>query len=183
MGRGLYSEGRFNEGFFALRVWGAYFWNFKVFTPKECKCEEFCLQTRLGGEFCSPDVIIHKGHYPSCPKPQFQSEAKCKAIDMYCRANKTHFHKKGFALSLVLKGKRFRNRRWSIAKLQALFAFLVCLIRDPTRSRFRHLTANGKPRFAVSGFTLAVCPFLGLKLIDSLTFISAIKSSCKIMFR
>ena len=175
-------EGRFNGGFFALRVWGAYFWHFTVLTPKECKCEEFCLQTRLGREFCSPDVIIHKGHYPSFPKPQFQSEAKCKAIDMYSPANKTHFHKKGFALSLVLKGKRFGNRRWSIAKLQALFAFLVCLIRDPTRSRFRHLTANGKPRFAVRGFTLAVCPFLGLKLIDSLTFISAIKSSCKIMF-
>ena len=183
MGRGLYSEGRFNDGFLRYEFGGAYFWNFKVFIPKECKCEEFCLQTRLGGEFCSPDVIIHKGHYPSCPKPQFQSEAKCKAIDMHSRANKTHFHKKGFALSLVLKGKRFGNRRWSIAKLQALFAFLVCLIRYPTRSRFRHLTANGKPRFAVSGFTLAVCPFLGLKLIDSLTFISAIKSSCKIMFR
>ena len=24
--RGLYLEGRFNEGFFALRVWGAYIW-------------------------------------------------------------------------------------------------------------------------------------------------------------
>ena len=121
-------EGRFNGGFFALRVWGAYFPNFTVFTPKECKSEEFCLQTRLGGEFCSSDVIIHKGHYPSCPKPQFQSEAKCKAIDMHSRANKTHFHKKGFALSLVLKGKLFGNRRWSIAKMQALFAFLVCVI-------------------------------------------------------
>ena len=107
---------------------GAYFRNFTVFTPKECKSEEFCLQTRLSGEFCSSDVIIHKGHYPSCPKSQFRSEAKCKAIDMYCRANKTHFHKKGFALSLVLKGKLFGNRRWSIAKMQALFAFLVCVI-------------------------------------------------------
>ena len=81
---------------------------------------------------------------------------------MYSPANKTH--KKGFALSLVLKGKRFGNRRWSIAKMQALFASLVCLIRDLTRSRFGHLTANGKPRFAVSGFTLAVCPFLALKV-------------------
>ena len=82
---------------------------------------------------------------------------------MYCRANKTHFHKKSFALSLVLKGKLFGTRRWSIAKMQALFAFLLCLIRDLTRSRFGHLTANGKPRFAVSGFTLAVCPYLELK--------------------
>ena len=33
---GLYSEGRFNGGFFALRIWGlifggVYFWNFTVF--------------------------------------------------------------------------------------------------------------------------------------------------------
>ena len=34
----------------------------------------------------------------------------------------------------------------------------------PLRSRFSHLTANGKPRFAVSGLTLAVCPYLGLKI-------------------
>ena len=37
----------------------------------------------------------------------FQSEAKHKAIDMkmnfYSHVNKTHFHKKGFALSLALK--------------------------------------------------------------------------------
>ena len=30
----LYLEGRFNEGFFALRVWGAYFKNFTVGTVK-----------------------------------------------------------------------------------------------------------------------------------------------------
>ena len=39
-------------------------------------------------------------------KRLFQSEAKCEAIDMniffsFSRINKTHFHKKGFALSLV----------------------------------------------------------------------------------
>ena len=28
---GLYLEGRFNGGFFALRVWGAYFRNFTVY--------------------------------------------------------------------------------------------------------------------------------------------------------
>ena len=35
----------------------------RMFTPKECKCEEICLQTRLGGEICSSDVIMHKGHF------------------------------------------------------------------------------------------------------------------------
>ena len=38
-------------------------------------------------------------HFGSCPKPLFQSEAKCEAIAMkmvfYSRPNKTqHFHKK-----------------------------------------------------------------------------------------
>ena len=32
---------------------------------KECKSEEFCLQTRLGIEICSFEVILHKGHWIS----------------------------------------------------------------------------------------------------------------------
>ena len=44
--------------------------------------------------------------FPSRTKPLFQSEAKCEAIDMkitsYSHSNKTHFRRKGFALSLVL---------------------------------------------------------------------------------
>ena len=43
----------------------------------------------------------------SCFKPLPQSKAKCEAIDMemkfYTHANKTHFHKKGFALCFVFK--------------------------------------------------------------------------------
>ena len=35
----------------------------RISTQKECKCKEFSLQTRLGGEICSSDVIMHKGHY------------------------------------------------------------------------------------------------------------------------
>ena len=55
--------------------------------------------------------------FPSCSKPLFQSDAKCKAVDMkmiiqYSHANKTNFHMKGFALSLVLKVRVFRT--WSI---------------------------------------------------------------------
>ena len=38
------------------------------------------------------------------------------------------------------------------------------LLLETLRSRFGDLTTNGKPRFAVSGFTLAVCPYLGLKI-------------------
>ena len=45
---------------------------------------------------------------------ELQSEAKCEAIDVkmnYSRANKTHFHKKGFALSFVLKIRVLRTRK------------------------------------------------------------------------
>ena len=38
------------------------------------------------------------------------------------------------------------------------------LILETLRSKFGELTTNGKPRFAVSGFMLAVCPYLGLKI-------------------
>ena len=44
-------------------------------------------------------------------KSHFQREAKCEAIDMkmifHYDANKTHFHNKGLALSLVLKVRFF----------------------------------------------------------------------------
>ena len=47
--------------------------------------------------------------FVSCPKPLFHNEAKGEAIDMkiifYPHANKTHFHKKGFALSLIFKAR------------------------------------------------------------------------------
>ena len=46
--------------------------------------------------------ISHNKPFPSNPKPPFQSEAKCEAIDtkmiFYSRAIKTNFHEKGFAL-------------------------------------------------------------------------------------
>ena len=52
------------------------------------------------------------------PKPQFQSEAKCEAFDMKTifnsYANKSHFHKKGFALSLVLKVRAFETWKWPV---------------------------------------------------------------------
>ena len=38
------------------------------------------------------------------------------------------------------------------------------LIIETLRLRFGYLTSNVKPRFAFCGFTLAVCPYLGLKI-------------------
>ena len=58
--------------------------------------------------------------FPSSKKSHFESEAKCEAIDMKMifnyDANKTHFHNKGFALSLVLKVRFFGTWKWSILR-------------------------------------------------------------------
>ena len=58
--------------------------------------------------------------FPSSRKSHFQSEAKCEAIDMKMifnyYANISHFHNKGFALSLVLKLRFFGTRKWPIVK-------------------------------------------------------------------
>ena len=35
---------------------------------------------------------------------------------------------------------------------------------ETLRSRFGHFTGNDKLRFAVNGFTLLVCPYLGLRI-------------------
>ena len=52
-----------------------------------------------------------KKHRDDCRRVSvFQSKAKCEAIDtifFYCYANKTHFHKDGFALGHVLKVRVF----------------------------------------------------------------------------
>ena len=64
--------------------------------------------------------------FPSSKKSHSQSEAKCEAIDMKMifnyDANKTHFHNKGFALSLVLKVRFFGTRKWPI-RLQNSLSF------------------------------------------------------------
>ena len=56
--------------------------------------------------------------FPSSKKFHFQNEAKCETfvVEMSFNydANKTHFHNKGFALSLVLKVKLFGTRKWPI---------------------------------------------------------------------
>ena len=56
--------------------------------------------------------------FPSSPGPLFQTEGRCWAFDMEIifnsRANKTHFHKKGCAPSLILKVRVFGTRKWLI---------------------------------------------------------------------
>ena len=56
--------------------------------------------------------------FPSSPEPLFQNEGRCSAFDMeiifHSHANKTHFHKKGCAPSLLLKVRVFGTRKWPV---------------------------------------------------------------------
>ena len=73
--------------------------------------------------------------FARCPKPLFQSEAKCEAIDttmtFYSRANKIHFHKKSFTVSLVLKVRVFETRKRHITSCDGPPA---CVMTDETRT-------------------------------------------------
>ena len=48
------------------------------------------------------------------------------------------------------------------ASLELLIGSFVMI--ETLRSRFGHITANDKLRSAVNGFTLPVCPHLGIKI-------------------
>ena len=64
----------------------------------------------------------------SCPKPLFPIAIDMKMI-FNSHVDKTHFHKKGFALSLVLKVRVCRTRKPPIAGLsQCTGHFTVILI-------------------------------------------------------
>ena len=54
--------------------------------------------------------------FSSCPRLRFKARLIAKPLiwKCYSHANKTHFHKKGFALSLVLKVTVFGTRYWLI---------------------------------------------------------------------
>ena len=67
-------------------------------------------------KYNSDDKGVRMG--PSSPGPQFQNEGRCSAFDMetifHSHPNKTHFHKKGCAPSLLLKVRVFGTRKWPI---------------------------------------------------------------------
>ena len=58
--------------------------------------------------------------FPSSLGPLYQNEVKCSTFDMevifHSHANKTHFHKKGCALGLIVKVRVFGTRKWPIKK-------------------------------------------------------------------
>ena len=68
-----------------------------------------------------------------CPKPLFQSKAECETTEVkmifYSHANKTHFHKKGFTLSLVWKVRIFGTWKFYVS-LFCLVCLFVCFHGD-----------------------------------------------------
>ena len=63
---------------------------------------------------------IHAAHrpFPSCFKPHYKTEAKCKVfimkISFHLYANKTNFHMKSFDLSLAFIMRFTATRKWPI---------------------------------------------------------------------
>ena len=70
-------------------------------TAVNCKSTDDLSKSRLGVYTSSSN-----SSFPSSPGPLFQNEVKCSAFDMkrifHSHANKTHVHKKGCALGLIL---------------------------------------------------------------------------------
>ena len=66
--------------------------------------------------------IFWSGQQAIFELPLFQSKTNCEAIDMKMsfnsHAKKTRFHRKGFALSLVLKVRVFGSRKWPVGHLR-----------------------------------------------------------------
>ena len=69
------------------------------------------------------------------PGPLYQNEVKCSTFDMemilHSHANKSHFHKNGCALGLILIVRVFGIRKWPVAgpvgkndNFQVLFVLL-----------------------------------------------------------
>ena len=59
------------------------------------------------------------GHFRVVPSLCFKARLSATMKTSYSRANKTRFHKKGFALNLVLKVRVFGTRKWAIPSVLA----------------------------------------------------------------
>ena len=80
------------------------------------------------------DKTLNTGNrpFPFFPASLFQNEGRCSALDMgiifHSHANKTHFHKKGSAPSLILKVKVSETPKWPISIYWIDFSILLYTI-------------------------------------------------------
>ena len=88
--------------------------------------------------FCLGQECAFNRPFPSSRGPLYKNEVRCSAFHMemifHSHANKTHFHKKGCALGLILKVRVFGTWKWPIQPLSAsgkswhyFFLFLLFL--------------------------------------------------------
>ena len=74
--------------------------------------------------FADYSLVLNSGNksLPSSSGPLYQNEVKCSAFEMemifHSHSNKTHFHKKGCALGLILKVRVFGTRKWPIRQFK-----------------------------------------------------------------
>ena len=102
--------------------------------------------------------------FPSSPGPLYENEVKSSAFDMemifHSHANKTHFHKKGCALGLVLKVRVFRTRKWPVKKSSfsqnsmpstssSSCSALFTIIDGTTQSRWRAWRSSSENRSCI----------------------------------
>ena len=62
------------------------------------------------------EFMLAKGHFRLTPSLSFKARLSWYENDFFFfHANKTHFYKKGFALSRVSKVRDFGTRKWPIS--------------------------------------------------------------------
>ena len=65
----------------------------------------------------------------SFPGPPYQNKVKYSAFDLemifHSHADKTNFHRKGYALGLILKVRFFGTQKWPIIKKQILLVTII----------------------------------------------------------
>ena len=73
-------------------------------------------------------LVVVNRPFPSYFEPHYESEAKCKVfvmkISCHLYANKTNFHMKSFALSLVFIVRLSATRKWPINAASAFVGTL-----------------------------------------------------------
>ena len=77
-------------------------------------------------------VIQINWPFPSSPRPLYQNEVKCPAFEMemtiHSYSSKTHFHKKGCALGLMLKVRGFGSWKWPFACTFVKMLSKLCIL-------------------------------------------------------
>ena len=105
--------------------------------------------------------------FPSCPKPLFQIEVKCEAVNMEkilsFHSNETCFPKKDFAFSLVLKVRVFGTRKWptgsSIFSRKKIVSDIghKCRLFSLFKNFLRIAVSNNSDVFRLSRIHLLLC--------------------------